>query len=240
MSPRVVRTLDVETPEAVSVSYPLAGIGSRAVAAVLDMVFLGGLILAELAVAWIAGELLGRAGLDLGRLGAWLLAVLAVVVFVTYWGYFIFGEVFRNGRTPGKRRQRIRVVRLDGSRIGVLESVIRNVVRLVDILPGTYAVGVTAMLFSRQGQRLGDMAAGTVVIAEPLRSATLDRLGPAEERAELVREYLARRAAFSDDGRWQVGVELLALYGEQPAAGWDEPVVAGRLVDLAGLREELS
>ena len=122
MSPRVVRTLDVETPEAVSVSYPLAGIGSRAVAAVLDMVFLGGLILAELAVAWIAGELLGRAGLDLGRLGAWLLAVLAVVVFVTYWGYFIFGEVFRNGRTPGKRRQRIRVVRLDGSRIGVLES----------------------------------------------------------------------------------------------------------------------
>ncbi|MDZ4063076.1 MAG: RDD family protein, partial [Coriobacteriia bacterium] len=230
------RMLEIGTPEAVTVTYPLAGIGSRGAAALIDLLMLGLLMLAETT----AGALVLFVGVRFfgfsDALPVWGIALLVVALFVTYWGYFIYGEVVRNGRTFGKRRMRIRVVRDDGSRVGVLDSVIRNVVRIVDALPGTYAVGVACLLISPRARRLGDMAAGTVVIAEP------DELGQvpgADKRESLAGEYLTRRAGLTPDARYQVGVAVLELWGEVPGT-WDEPTIAGRIADLSGLRGRFS
>ncbi len=229
------RTLEVETPEAVTVRYPLAELGSRGMAAFIDIGMLTLLVLGEaLAVSlvlFMVEKMFGALGT---AVLVWAGAVLTVVTFLTYWGYYMFGEVVRNGRTLGKRLMRIRVVRDDGGRIGMLDSVIRNVVRIVDIIPGTYAVGIIASMFSSKAQRLGDMAAGTVVVAEPQPVSFLDAAA-GDRRAALVGAYLERRPEMTPEGRYHVAVSLLAAYGEEPGS-WDEPTIAGRLADLAGLR----
>lgn len=231
-----VRLLRIETPEAVTVSYPMAGIGSRGLAAVLDLAIILFLVVAEIAAAGLV--LLGGSNL-FGIMWQeyatpWVLAALVVAVFVTYWGYFIFGEVFQNGQTQGKRIAGIRVTRDDGSRVGVLDSIIRNVVRVIDLLPGTYAVGIVSIIFSAQNKRLGDLAAGTVVIVdeEPVALATI---GPAEERAALVSAYLARREDFTAPARAQILGELLGLYGVEAAVPWDEESEEERVRSLAGV-----
>jgi len=224
-------TLSVETPESVAFAYDLAGPASRGAALMVDSALLAAIILAEVLAVVLAGTLIGAE-----EATPWLLAAGAALAFITYWGYYVYGEVFRNGRTPGKQALGIRVVRDDGGRVGVLDSIIRNLIRLVDMLPGYYAVGLVSLLLSRTNKRLGDMAAGTVVVRD---SGALDLVfdgGQDSERVALVRDYLARRVTLSEPARWQVAVELLAVWGESPREGWDEPTIAGRLADLAGLR----
>jgi uncharacterized RDD family membrane protein YckC len=225
-------TLSVETPEAVAFAYDLAGPASRGAALIVDTALLVAIILAEGLAAFLIGSVTGDEDLV-----PWLIGAFGVSAFATYWGYYIYGEVVRNGRTPGKQALGIRVVRDDGGRIGVIDSVIRNLIRIVDLLPGYYAVGLVSVLVSPSNKRLGDMAAGTVVVRDAGDLTLAFDAGQDSERTLLVREFLARRATLTPAARWQVAVELLALWGEVPAGGWDEPVVAGRLVDLAGLRD---
>ncbi|MDO9107816.1 MAG: hypothetical protein Q7U89_02330, partial [Coriobacteriia bacterium] len=120
-------------------------------------------------------------------------------------------------------------------RVRVLDSVVRNIIRSIDVMPGTYAIGIISMVLSRTSQRLGDMAAGTVVIADEPPARLPVAGGRAEELQGIVAEFLNRRGALSPDGRWQVAVQVLAAYGESPQQGWDEPIVAGRLVQLSGV-----
>jgi uncharacterized RDD family membrane protein YckC len=228
--------LSVETPESVAFAYELAGVGSRGLAFALDALVLGGIMLAEVVVVVlglvVVGSMLKR---DLLSFGAWVIGALLVALFVTYWGYFIFGEVARNGRTIGKRTLGIRVVRDDGGRVGVLDSVIRNLLRLVDILPGTYAIGIVSILLSKKHKRLGDMAAGTVVVRDTGDLTLLSDGGDEARRTALAREFLERRPRLTLDARYQVAVAVLATFGEQPG-DWDEPTIAGRLADLTGWR----
>jgi len=231
-------TLSVETPEAVAFSYELAGIGSRGAAIVIDTVLLALLVAVEGGVATLAGSLADAAGLTDAAM-PWIIGAFIVAAFATYWGYFVFGEVVRGGRTPGKRYMGIRVVRDDGGPVRFTDSVIRNVIRMVDMLPGYYAVGIVAALLSRHGKRLGDMAAGTVVVRDVGELSLPDAAVLRSPEAQLVKEYLDRRPALTPAARHQVAVELLAMYGEAPQPGWDEPVIAGRLADLAGLRNEI-
>lgn len=226
-------TLTVETPEAVAFSYELAGIGSRGAAIVIDTALLLAIVLVEAGAALMAASLLEAAGAPVAT--PWVLGALITAAFMTYWGYFLFGEVVRGGRTPGKRRMGIRVVRDDGGPVGFTDSVIRNVLRMVDMLPGYYAVGIVAALLSRSGKRLGDMAAGTVVVRDAGDLELPDPATMLRPEQTLVAEFLARRLQLTLEARWQVGVELLALFGEAPQSGWDESVVARRLADLAGL-----
>lgn len=223
-------TLSVETPESVAFAYDLAGPASRGAALVVDTVLLVLIIAAEGLAVLLVGTLVDSAGAV-----PWLIAVFAVAAFATYWGYYIFGEVLRNGRTPGKRALGIRVVRDDGGRVGVLDSIIRNLIRIVDLLPGYYAVGLVSVLLSSSNKRLGDMAAGTVVVRDTGDLRTSFGTGELSERTALARDYLARRASFTRAARWQVGCELLALWDEVPAEGWEEHHVAGRIAELAGL-----
>src|SRR5215510_11634669 len=84
--------------------------------------------------------------------------------FVLFWGYYIFFEMLWNGQTPGKRWVGLRVIRTDGTPITLSESFIRNLTRLVDFLPAAYGIGIISMFLDKQSRRLGDLAAGTLVV----------------------------------------------------------------------------
>lgn len=160
----------VTSPESVTFSYNLAGLGSRFLAILVDGSIQTALLLAILILATgtlyvdLAVYLPGRArsmGLTL-----WVWAALIVVTFLILWGYFVFFEMMWNGQTPGKRLTGLRVIRAGGYPIDLLASVVRNLVRGVDVLPGTYSVGVITMFLSSNWQRLGDYAAGTLVVRD--------------------------------------------------------------------------
>jgi len=129
------------------------------------------------------------------------------------------------------------VVRDDGSRVRFGDSVIRNLLRIADILPGNYTIGMVSILVTKQHKRLGDMAAGTVVIRDEVGELRLDDAGE-DPRVLLAREFLDRRPSLATDAaRWQVGVSILETFGETPEPAWDEPTLAGRIADLSGWRE---
>jgi uncharacterized RDD family membrane protein YckC len=151
----------------VALEVPLAGLGSRFVAALVDGVIKGAVILAALAGVVALGATSGPGPVpeptgDLALIG---LAVFFVFGFLVNFGYDVLFETLASGRTPGKRWTGLRVVRLDGGPVNFTTSAVRNLVRLVDGLFG-YAVGVVAILVSARNQRLGDLAAGTVVVRE--------------------------------------------------------------------------
>ena len=156
-------TFDIQTPENVAFDYRVAGIGSRFLATLLDTLVI---LLLQIAVV-VALLLLLRAFnislLDNG-LAAWMYAIFGLIAFLFYWGYYIFFEMLWNGQTPGKRWVGLRVIRADGTPITLSESLIRNLTRLVDLLPAAYGVGIITMLIDKQSRRLGDLAAGTLVI----------------------------------------------------------------------------
>ena len=142
---------------------PLAGIGSRFIALLVDYLIWG----AGLVVLIVLGIALLPALHTFNRISAqWAEAIVIFIVFVVNWGYFTLFEAFWNGRTPGKRVAKIRVIQRSGRSIGLVESMARNLVRYVDQLPFFYAVGVIAMFVTRQHQRLGDLAAGTLVVRD--------------------------------------------------------------------------
>ncbi|MGH7690093.1 MAG: RDD family protein, partial [Gemmatimonadaceae bacterium] len=159
------RTLDVETPELVVLTYTLAGIGSRAFAAIIDYLIC-------FAALFLGGVGLGVLGASVRGLGgrvttAWVLTVFVLAQFAVLWGYYVLFEALADGQTPGKRLLRLRVVRDGGYSITFGASAVRNLLRLVDLQPVfTYAVGMVSVLLSRSGKRLGDYAAGTIVVRE--------------------------------------------------------------------------
>ena len=138
----------IETPENVELEQRLAGIGTRLIAGVLDhLLILGLYIVLGLLLFGIAGiNLLA----DVDTLPLLLVAVLIVVAFAIYWGYFAFFEMVWNGQSPGKRRMRIRVVKQGGAALTFTDVAIRNLLRVVDAMPVViYAVAGLSMFFSR-------------------------------------------------------------------------------------------
>ena len=158
-------TLDIQTPENVAFGYQVAGIGSRFLASLLDttiVVFLQVVILIVLAV--ILRSVDGSTFAD--QISAWVYAIFGLVAAIFYWGYYIFFEMLWNGQSPGKRWVGLRVIRADGTPITLSESLIRNLARLVDFLPAAYGIGIVTMFIDKQSRRLGDLAAGTLVVQD--------------------------------------------------------------------------
>lgn len=176
MTVSVRLTLDgryvMTTPENIAISYELAGLGSRFLAAMLDGLVILVIQLGLIFLAMIAS----MAGATLATLGFWdrfssvftasVVALVILLAFASLLGYPLLFEIIWNGQTPGKRMTGIRVVRDDGSPVTPLATVIRNVVRLADFLPAYYVIGVVVMLVDRKARRLGDMAAGTICVKE--------------------------------------------------------------------------
>jgi uncharacterized RDD family membrane protein YckC len=218
----------VDTPEQIDLAYDVAGLGSRFLAALVDatiQVLLFGLIWFVGAVG--AGALIGLFGDDSeSAVSAAVVAGAVLGTFATLWGYHVFFEMVWHGQTPGKRWLGLRVIKEGGYPLGFVDSVIRNVVRLVDFLPFSYLIGAVVMFVDRRSRRLGDLAAGTLVVKERrelrLEGVTaglfdrsegaapaapeLTRLTPADR--SLLREYTRRRETLADAARQSLAARL--------------------------------
>ena len=149
--------LVVTTPERVSFQFQVAGIGTRGIAQLLDLLILGGVLLGiffvSAAVAQAGGDVL-----------SYLVGVIGS--FVVVFGYFWACEAFWSGQTIGKKVFRLRAVGDRGEPMTFFQAGIRNIVRLVDFLPYGYGVGMAVLFMNGKGKRLGDIAAGTIVVKD--------------------------------------------------------------------------
>ena len=150
--------LSIETPEQIDISFQKAGIGSRFYAALIDT---GLLVLISFVGYYVNRNFVMELG---DTLGNWLGAIGGILVFALFWGYYMVFEVTSNGQSLGKRALGLRVIKDGGYPIGFADSAIRNLVRVVDFLPFFYGAGLLTMLINGNWQRLGDLAAGTLVV----------------------------------------------------------------------------
>ena len=219
--------LKIDTPENVTFDYKVAGIGSRFLAALVDtavIVLLQVIAFATLFLAFLQQDepfaLFEENNSDVTLL-YWFLGIILLINFAFYWGYYIFFEILWNGQTPGKRLVGLRVIRLDGTPVSAAEVVIRNLARTIDLLPAAYGIGVVTMFVNENSRRLGDLAAGTVVVHERqttrLKELTaerqstlsvvntqgtipegfpLERLGSKD--IQILEEFLVRRAGLAN------------------------------------------
>ena len=144
------------TPENVSFEFELAGVASRAVAWVIDLFVMGALLSFGILVASAIGVVLGGIAV----------ALYVVLAFIVQWGYGALCEWRFAGQTLGKRVVGIRTLQASGTRITLMQAVVRNLVRIVDVLPALYLSGGVCALLDKSGRRLGDLAAGTVVVRQ--------------------------------------------------------------------------
>ena len=208
--------LSIDTPEQIELNYDLAGIGSRFCTALIDSMLIGAIL--------FGGWLLTNAIYDIltERLGYWMAAIVGIITFAINWGYYIVFDLISNGQSPGKRLLNLRVIKEGGYPINFADSAIRNLVRIVDFLPMFYGIGIVSMMFDKKWRRLGDLAAGTLVVKEradltpnqliasvaPKTALIygdwirLDEVTDAE--LSTIREYLSRRGILAIDRRQQL------------------------------------
>jgi uncharacterized membrane protein SpoIIM required for sporulation/uncharacterized RDD family membrane protein YckC len=226
----------IETPEQVVLSYTIAGIGSRSAAAILDTVLIAtAILIVSMGRMTFMGHLAGAS--------RWALAILVLASFAIVWGYFVLFEGLWDGQTPGKRQFGLRVVRDGGYSVGFAASAVRNLVRVIDMQPGfLYAVGMVSAVFSSTGKRLGDYAAGTMVVQEravaigavsgpplpdegdgPIPTATLS-----DDEYALLDRYMARRDTLDAQRRVQLAEQLAARFRDRAPTltGSDSAVLA--------------
>lgn len=166
-------TLIIETPERVPLEFALASIGNRFLAVAIDH-FIQYLSIFLIAWAFVSLSGLGDSSLASGGLLSempkWTIAVLIIIVFLLFSGYFALFEWLWNGQTPGKRLLKLRVIRDDGRPVTLWEATARNLLRIFDAAPGLvlplYSIGLIVIFLSGRDQRVGDIFAGTVVVRE--------------------------------------------------------------------------
>src|SRR6202165_3619445 len=150
--------LVVATPERVSFDYQVAGLGTRAIAQLLDLLILAAILIAVILAGIAPGALAGSDSV------ATLIEILGS--FVVVFGYFWISEAIWSGQTIGKKVFRLRAVGDRGEPLTFMQAGIRNVVRIVDFLPYGYGVGFVVLFANGRGRRVGDLAAGTIVVKD--------------------------------------------------------------------------
>jgi uncharacterized RDD family membrane protein YckC len=210
------------SPEKVMLNFNLAGVGSRFAAGLIDSGIQSVLMFAFFIAAmdFLPDE------------SIWGAVLLLLGVFAILYGYFIFFETLWNGQTPGKRVMHLRVIQVDGSSVTFVKVLIRNIARLIDALPVIYAVGILAVFFSQKKQRLGDMAAGTLVIKETTETAPASVHFPlketpwsgaarlhlhkiSEDEFAVLKKYLLRRDALNLTDKVAWDRKLTLFYAEK-------------------------
>ena len=166
--------LVIETPERIDLTLEYAGVGSRFVAQIIDELYKWLIISAMGLVTLVVYLLIGPAK-SLSPFVTYLLIGLGVILFfIIYFGYDIYFEARNNGQTPGKKKTEIRVIKDGGYPLDLNSVVIRNLVGIVDMLPIYYLLGFIVIMLNKKQQRLGDMAAGTLVIRERFKKMPTD------------------------------------------------------------------
>jgi uncharacterized RDD family membrane protein YckC len=194
--------LTIDTPEHIALEFTLASAGSRFLALAADTLIQAGVFLGAGLLALGIGAVTAIAFNDVAP---WVLAGLVFCGFILYYGYFAFFETVWSGQTPGKRIVGLRVIAISGRPLGAFEAILRNLLRIVDQMPVIYAVGIFSVFLTERNQRLGDLAAGTVVVHDhqvgreavrPALSSSAIRLGAARltpEEVQAIETFLRRR-----------------------------------------------
>jgi uncharacterized RDD family membrane protein YckC len=215
--------LTIDTPEQVHLEFMLAGIGSRFMAAFLD-------ILIEIAlylILFLLSLMWATSGLLSGNRSIWWNAFVTLVLFCINWGYYAIFEALWKGQTPGKRWAKIRVIKDSGRPINAFEAISRNLIRFIDFLPLFYGIGVITMLLNAKHRRLGDYVAGTLVVHEssddeskiffntPTKTefALHQAAGLTPQEAELIETFLARRLDIPPEVRRLNGQRIADMIG---------------------------
>lgn len=227
--------ISVATPEGVTLEATLAGVGSRLAAAFIDQLLRLAVMAAILVLLGIVG---GGGDLSIGV----VLALLTVGLFLVQFAYDVLFETMASGRTPGKRWTGLRVVRMGGGPVGFTASAVRNLLRIVDALPAFYLVGMLAVLFTKNNQRIGDLAAGTIVVRERTQPRTMPQAAPAPsaqvvgdmalwdtsavsaDEMATVRRFLDRRPTLTPESRDRLALEIAGRLGPKvvgPPRQWD-------------------
>ncbi len=168
------QTFTIETPEHVEIVYTVAGPGSRLLAFLLDflVMLVPGILLVLLLIVIVSSvaedtmrQIIEGSGNPQDSMFIYMiLAFITMAQFLVSQFYFVVFELAWNGQSPGKRWQRIRVIRENGQPVGFFASMIRNLLRIADLLPLFYLAGFISMLATRHWRRLGDLAAGSIVV----------------------------------------------------------------------------
>ena len=154
--------ISVRNEEGISLYYEPAQLFSRAVAWIIDFFVYSNAVLLLSFLVLILNEAFGVVDYFKGVLEY----ILLLAVFLIYWFYFTFFELYFKGKTPGKYITGIRVIDLSGLRLSFWQSMLRNIIRLVDMLPFGYLIGVVVHFFDPYGRRLGDIVSGTIVVKD--------------------------------------------------------------------------
>ncbi len=224
-------------------TYSVAGIGSRVLAALTDLfICFGAFVLLLLAVLTLGGRQVMSA--DIGA--SWGIALLIFAQFAVLWGYYVLFEGLMDGQTPGKRAHRLRVVRDGGFSVTFGTSAVRNLVRMIDMQPGVfYLVGLGSLFFTKRGRRLGDLVAGTIVVREDVRriaevprgsrpqpglEATPLQTSLSEDQYQVLSRFVERWSTLDPLHRAAIAERLSARFG----AGMpeDHRPVGPRLLEL--------
>lgn len=217
--------ISIATPEGVDLEVTLAGLGSRFVAFLIDSAIQWSVLLAVVLAGGAAVDSTGD-----GEAAAIAFGIIFLVaLFLLQFAYPVLFETLGSGRTPGKRWTGLRVVKVGGGPVTFMPSAIRNILRLVDGIPGFYLVGTIAVLATERNQRLGDLAASTVVVRErtggrrpkqPAWASAQVRVQPSEDAAwwdasavtaeevATVRQFLERRSTLTPDSRSRLAADL--------------------------------
>ncbi len=143
-------TREIEIPEGVELSIAVAGLVSRSLAFMIDIL-----------IRW---TVLGIISAFLGYLGYFGQGLFFILVFLVEWFYPVLFEVLNQGQTIGKKSLDIMVINDDGTPVDWSSSIVRNLLRFADFLPMLFGFGVLSMLINKDFKRLGDLAAGTIVV----------------------------------------------------------------------------
>lgn len=226
----VSQRLILETAENIAVEFQLAGLASRFLAYVIDAVIQMAILVILVYVLSISAAILSSA-VSLNVENGWISAVLILAIFLLYEGYFILFETMWRGQSIGKRILGLRVIKDNGQSVAFLDVVIRNVMRFADMLPPvlyfpTYGLGSVVIMSNRYHKRIGDFAAGTIVVREKfihgfdhvrslkihpdyLRQIRIPFTGRlTNDDIHLVREFFYRKNTFPPDVRKQLSAKI--------------------------------
>jgi uncharacterized RDD family membrane protein YckC len=164
MNESLDKEVTIITPEQVQLQFQTAGIGSRAISHLLDCLIL--LVINGLLFLFVILVSRLYSGNWMPAIADYVIAISIVLWILLNLGYFVCTEAFMGGQTPGKRMLGLRVLQNNGQSATLLSVLIRNLFRLLDVMPTFYFIGAVSIILSSKDKRIGDMVAGTIVVIE--------------------------------------------------------------------------